>query len=109
MLNDQSSVNPSNGAEKKCNGNGKINPDFHKNGNNNGKHDGSAGSIVRMLDGSNRSILSLIQKDPSVSQVEIAERVGMSQSSVAMRLQKLDEIGLLKSNSGIDIMKLGMQ
>jgi DNA-binding Lrp family transcriptional regulator len=64
--------------------------------------------ILDLLDGKNRQILALLAKNPSISQTEIANTIGLSQSSVAIRIQSLTRYGLLKTKSGVDYQKLGL-
>jgi DNA-binding Lrp family transcriptional regulator len=49
-----------------------------------------------ILDGIDRRILSALQKDASVSNIELAELVGSSTASVWRRIKALEASGLLK-------------
>lgn len=48
------------------------------------------------LDGIDRKILDLLQRDASQSQREIADQVGLSQNACWRRLKRLQEVGVLK-------------
>lgn len=65
-------------------------------------------SATSYLDYYNRRIISLVQINPSIAQTEIAKELGLSQSSIALRLKKLSDIGLLKTNTGLAYEKLGL-
>lgn len=53
-------------------------------------------------------ILSVIQKDSSLSQRDLAEKVGLSQNACWRRLQRLNSIGLIKgSHSELNLAALG--
>jgi DNA-binding Lrp family transcriptional regulator len=71
-------------------------------------HYGSFQDFDSLLDKSNRIILSILGRDPTLSQVEIAKQLGLSQSSVALRLQKLINSGILVAKAGIDFQRLGV-
>jgi DNA-binding Lrp family transcriptional regulator len=65
-------------------------------------------SVLQILDETNRSIIRELQKNPEISQVALAEKVSLSQSSIAVRLQKLIGSGLVKDSVSIDYEKLGL-
>ncbi len=65
-------------------------------------------SYLRYLDDANRVIIKELQDNPGISQTSLAEKVGLSQSSVALRLAKLAESGLIKDSLVIDYRKLGL-
>ena len=48
-------------------------------------------------------IMDLIQKEPSLTHTQIAEHVNRSQPTVGMRIKKLEKIGVLKYQAGINI------
>ena len=50
-----------------------------------------------MLDKLNRSILTLIQADATLSVADLADEIGISKSACWRRLQKLDNAGLIES------------
>lgn len=54
------------------------------------------------LDDRDNTILSLMQKDPSVSQEEIAKKIKLSQPSVGARIRKLQEKGILNNINGVN-------
>jgi DNA-binding Lrp family transcriptional regulator len=54
------------------------------------------------LDERDRTILSLLQQDSTMSQSEIAKKIKLSQPSVGMRIQKLKERGILSSCLGMN-------
>lgn len=55
-------------------------------------------------------LLALLQADASLSQRELAERVGLSQNACWRRLQRLTESGVLRgSRARIDAAALGLQ
>ena len=53
-------------------------------------------SISRELDGTDRQILSLVQKDSSLAQAEIGKRVGLSTAAVHERVKKLEAAGVIR-------------
>ena len=61
------------------------------------------------LDKIDRTILTLLQSDASLSTAEIAQRAGASQSSVWRRIEKLESAGIIKKRVAIlDRRKLGL-
>ena len=54
------------------------------------------------LDDRDNIILSMMQKDPSISQDEIAKKIKLSQPSVGARLRKLQEKGILCTVNGVN-------
>lgn len=52
--------------------------------------------VVQELDGKDRKILALLQKDASVAQAEIARRVGLSTAAVHERIKKLEHSGVIR-------------
>ncbi len=54
------------------------------------------------LDDRDNTILSLIQKNPDISQEEIAKHIKLSQPSVGARLRKLREKGILHTINGVN-------
>lgn len=62
-----------------------------------------------MIDETDNLILSALQQDSSLSQRDLAERVGLSQAACWRRLQRLSEAGVLKgSRAVIDPQALGL-
>uniref|UniRef100_A0A7C3M964 Winged helix-turn-helix transcriptional regulator n=1 Tax=Archaeoglobus fulgidus TaxID=2234 RepID=A0A7C3M964_ARCFL len=60
------------------------------------------------IDEKDRMILELLEKDPEISQSEIAKVVGLSQPSVGSRIKKLKELGVINHAYGINIKKSGL-
>ncbi len=48
-------------------------------------------------------IMDLVQKEPSLTHTQIAEYVNRSQPTVGMRIKKLEKLGVLKFQAGINI------
>ena len=48
-------------------------------------------------------IMDLIQREPSLTHTQIAEQVNRSQPTVGMRIKKLEKMGVLKFQAGINI------
>jgi Lrp/AsnC family leucine-responsive transcriptional regulator len=61
------------------------------------------------LDEKDRKIVSLFERDPEISQVEIAEQVGLSQPTVGARINKLKQSGVISATAGMDLMKVGLK
>jgi Lrp/AsnC family leucine-responsive transcriptional regulator len=67
-------------------------------------------SIARELDGTDRSILGLVQKDASLAQAEIARRVGLSTAAVHERLKKLESARVIRRwTAVVDPVAVGAQ
>jgi len=61
------------------------------------------------LDGIDRRILDLIQKDGKISQSRIAENVGLTTPSVNERIKKMEKRGIIKGYAALlDQSKLGV-
>lgn len=54
------------------------------------------------LDDRDNTILSLIQKNPDISQEEVAKKIKLSQPSVGARIRKLEEKGILCNMNGVN-------
>lgn len=54
------------------------------------------------LDDRDNTILFLIQKNPKISQEDIAKKVKLSQPSVGARIRKLQEKGILRNINGVN-------
>ena len=80
-----------------------------KNGNNTPSNDRSSGDPISYLDHVNRRIIDLMIAEPKISQLELAKRLGMSQSSVAVRIDKLRKSKLISTTIGVDLTKLGVR
>lgn len=62
------------------------------------------------LDNSDRKILSLIQRDAGLTHQEIAEKSGLSATSVWRRIKNLEEVGVVRGQVVLlDPKKIGMQ
>jgi len=60
------------------------------------------------IDNVDRNIIKLIQKNPNMTHTEISKNVNRSQPTVGMRIRRLEEIGLLQYQAGINIRKANM-
>jgi len=54
------------------------------------------------LDNRDNVILSMVQKNPRISQEEIAKKIKLSQPSVGARIRKLQEKGILHNTNGVN-------
>ncbi|MFW9989524.1 MAG: Lrp/AsnC family transcriptional regulator [Candidatus Odinarchaeota archaeon] len=54
-------------------------------------------------------IMELIQKEPNLTHTEIAGRVNRSQPTIGMRVKKLEKLGILKYQAGINIKVADLQ
>ena len=54
------------------------------------------------LDDRDGVILAMVQKDPGVSQEEVAKKIKLSQPSVGARIRKLQEKGILSTINGVN-------
>ncbi|MBU0614863.1 MAG: Lrp/AsnC family transcriptional regulator [Nanoarchaeota archaeon] len=54
------------------------------------------------LDHRDNVIISILQKDPSISQEEIAKKIKLSQPSVGARIKKLQQKGVLNQINGVN-------
>jgi Lrp/AsnC family transcriptional regulator len=62
------------------------------------------------LSGSDRKLLKALQKDVTLSQIELAERSGMSRTSVWRRVRELEEAGVIENRVALLSPKsLGLQ
>lgn len=60
------------------------------------------------LDEKDRKIISLMQKNPHLSQSEIAQHVDLSQPAAYFRIQKLAKKGFLSRFVGVDFKKISL-
>ncbi|MBD3255332.1 MAG: winged helix-turn-helix transcriptional regulator [Candidatus Lokiarchaeota archaeon] len=58
---------------------------------------------VLSMDEIDRQIVQLIQKRPDLTHTEIAEHVNRSQPTVGMRIKKMEQLGVLKFQAGINL------
>ncbi len=62
------------------------------------------------LDKSDRKILNLIQNDATLTHQDIADRTGVSATSVWRRIKNLEEVGVIRGQVALlDPKKIGMQ
>ncbi|MBW2990587.1 Lrp/AsnC family transcriptional regulator [Candidatus Woesearchaeota archaeon] len=54
------------------------------------------------LDDRDNTLLSMIQKNPKISQEEIAKKIKLSQPSVGARIRRLQQKGILHNISGVN-------
>jgi Lrp/AsnC family leucine-responsive transcriptional regulator len=62
-------------------------------------------ALAKGIDDVDKKILHLLSQNPEVSQVDIAERLGISQPAVSARIHKLKETGVLAYLVGADVKK----
>jgi len=60
------------------------------------------------LDRKDKKIITLLYENQNISQEEIAKKVDLSQPSVAMRIKKLKEKGIVDHIIGVNINKVGI-
>ena len=60
------------------------------------------------LDDRDNIILALLQKDPNVSQEEIAKKIKLSQPSVGARIKKLQDKGILHTINGVNFRRVNL-
>jgi len=60
-------------------------------------------SQVFKIDEIDKSIIELIQKEPTLTHTEIAKKVDRSQPTIGMRIRKLEKAGVLKFQAGINL------
>jgi len=60
------------------------------------------------LDQKDRKIITLLHDNQEISQDEIAKIVHLSQPSVAMRIKKLKEKGIMNHIMGVNLNKVGI-
>lgn len=61
------------------------------------------------LDDRDNTIMSLIQKNPNISQEEIAGKIKLSQPSVGARIKRLKEKGVLYTINGVNFKVVDLQ
>lgn len=64
--------------------------------------------MLKNIDDTDKQIISLIQKNPEISQSEISEKVGISQPAARARINKLKENGLISFHTGVNHRKAGL-
>ena len=60
-------------------------------------------SEVLKLDEIDRQIIHLVQEQPNLTHTQIAKQVNRSQPTIGMRIRKLEKIGVLQFQAGINI------
>ena len=60
------------------------------------------------LDQKDRKIIALLHDNQEISQEEIARQIHLSQSSVAMRIKKLKQKGIIDHIVGVNLNKVGI-
>jgi Lrp/AsnC family leucine-responsive transcriptional regulator len=55
------------------------------------------------IDDIDKSIIKLIQKEPTLTHTEIAKKVNRSQPTIGMRIRKLENSGILKFQAGVNL------
>jgi DNA-binding Lrp family transcriptional regulator len=60
------------------------------------------------IDEIDKSIIKLIQKEPTLTHTEIAKKVNRSQPTIGMRIRKLESSGILKFQAGINLKTLDL-
>jgi DNA-binding Lrp family transcriptional regulator len=64
---------------------------------------------IGLLDKTNKQIIDLLERDAFASQIEIAKQLGLSQSSIALRLDRLRRSGILTDTAGIHLKMIGLE
>jgi DNA-binding Lrp family transcriptional regulator len=64
---------------------------------------------IAPLDATNRKIVDLMIAKPKITQVEVARILGMSQSSIAVRIEKLRKNQLINQFVGLNLEQLGLR
>lgn len=64
---------------------------------------------LSLIDPVNKVIIGLLEQNPFLSQIEIAKQLGLSQSSIALRLDKLRRSGILTDLAGVNLKLLGLE
>ncbi len=52
--------------------------------------------ILRMMDDTDRTILTILQRDGRIANAEIARQIGMAPSAILERVRKLEERGVIR-------------
>jgi DNA-binding Lrp family transcriptional regulator len=55
------------------------------------------------IDDIDKSIIKLIQREPTLTHTEIAKKVNRSQHTIGMRIRKLESSGILKFQAGVNL------
>jgi len=63
---------------------------------------------MKKLDATNRDILNILQDDSSITNVELAEKLKLSPTTVFDRVKKLEQLGIIKKRVAlVDAEKIG--
>ncbi|MBS7288275.1 MAG: Lrp/AsnC family transcriptional regulator [Candidatus Freyarchaeota archaeon] len=65
-------------------------------------------SFFEKLDEKDKTIITILSEDPDASQEYMAEQLGISQPSVAVRLRKLKSSGVISKLVGVNPAKMGV-
>ena len=57
------------------------------------------------FDDIDRKIVEMVQSDPNVTHCEIAEKIHRSQPTVGLRIKKLEDLGVLEYQAGVNLKK----
>lgn len=55
------------------------------------------------VDEIDKQIISIIQKDPTITHTDIAKRVDRSQPTIGLRIRKLEDAGLINFQAGLNL------
>lgn len=66
-------------------------------------------AILSLMDDNNRRIIGLLQRNPELTQAELAKKIHISQSAIATRLKKLASAGLFVRGNGLTYEQLGLR
>ncbi len=55
------------------------------------------------IDDIDKSIIEIVQEEPNLTHTQIAKKVNRSQPTIGMRIRKLEEMGVLKYQAGINV------
>ena len=58
---------------------------------------------VKNIDDIDKKIIKLIQKDPNITHTELANKVGRSQPTIGIRVKKLEKLGMINYQAGINL------
>ncbi|MDX1798838.1 MAG: Lrp/AsnC family transcriptional regulator [Candidatus Lokiarchaeia archaeon] len=59
-----------------------------------------------ILDEIDKRIVTIIQKDPTITHTKLAKKVNRSQPTIGMRIKKLEKSGILKFQAGLGLKNL---
>ncbi len=60
-----------------------------------------------ILDETDKKIVDFIQRDPTTTHTQIAQRINKSQPTVGMRIKKLEKLGILQFQAGLNLKSTG--